>query len=321
MKSIVFLNGLLLLFLIHHWTESVEGQEMNLTTLAQIIDFFEENYADTTEESYAVAINVPRNQCQGKFDPSNESFLTQEKDVKNAIYKTTNKFYKGSQVPVNTEVLAQMIQYFDVKLMTLKYPNEDTSSVIMEYMVFAVPQRILLICLLHFSTCAVGRTVNQITLMNIIKNSENHVQPHTKAGTDAQYAIAIIVPQDHCTEEGSDIQTVFSKQDAETKSVVFLNGLLLLFLLHHWTESVEGQEMNLMTLARIIDFIEKNYADTKHESYAVAINVPRNQCEWNFDPSNFLTQDKDVKNGIYNTENKFYNGYSKPCIIDLINIL
>ncbi|RXN13087.1 paired box Pax-3 [Labeo rohita] len=105
------------------------------------------------------------------------------------------------------------------------------------------------------------------------------------------------------------------------KSVVFLNGLLLLFLLHHWTESVEGQEMNLTTLARIINFFEENYADTKHESYAVAINVPRNQCEWNFDPSNFLTQDKDVKNGIYNTENKFYNGYSQPCIIDLINIL
>ncbi|RXN35666.1 paired box Pax-3 [Labeo rohita] len=104
MKSIVFLNGLLLLFLLHHWTESVEGQKMNLTTLARIIDFFEENYTDTTVESYAVAINVPKNQCQGKFDPSNKLFMTLKKkatDVKNAIYKTTNKFYKGySQVDI-----------------------------------------------------------------------------------------------------------------------------------------------------------------------------------------------------------------------------
>ncbi len=41
------------------------------------------------------------------------------------------------------------------------------------------------------------------------------VQPKTKTGTDAQYAIAIIVPQAHCTEEGSDIQNVFSREDAE----------------------------------------------------------------------------------------------------------
>ncbi|RXN13090.1 paired box Pax-3 [Labeo rohita] len=104
------------------------------------------------------------------------------------------------------------------------------------------------------------------------------------------------------------------------KSIVFLNGLLLLFLLHHWAESVEGQEMNLTTLARIINFFEENYTDTKHESYAVAINVPRNQCEWNFDPSNenFLTLEKNVKNTIYNTTNKFYNGYSQ---VDIISIL
>ncbi|RXN36321.1 Transposon Ty3-I Gag-Pol [Labeo rohita] len=39
-------------------------------------------------------------------------------------------------------------------------------------MVFAVPQRILLICLLHFCTCAVGQTMNRITLMNIVRNFE-----------------------------------------------------------------------------------------------------------------------------------------------------
>ncbi len=51
--------------------------------------------------------------------------------------------------------------------------------------------------------------------------------------------------------------------------------------------------------------------DTKEKSYSVAINVPMNQCQGNFDHSNelFSTLKKnatDVKNDIYNKENQFY---------------
>ncbi len=63
--------------------------------------FYSYNYNDTTEEPYSVAINVPMNQCQGNFNPSNEPFPTLKKnatDVKNAIYNTTNQFYKSEDL-------------------------------------------------------------------------------------------------------------------------------------------------------------------------------------------------------------------------------
>ncbi|XP_067221095.1 uncharacterized protein [Chanodichthys erythropterus] len=43
----------------------------------------------------------------------------------------------------------------------------------------------------------------------------DNVQPKTQSQTDAQYAIAIGVPPDQCTKEGSDIQTVFPQKDAK----------------------------------------------------------------------------------------------------------
>ncbi len=58
-------------------------------------------------------------------------------------------------------------------------------------------------------------------------------------------------------------------------------------------------------------FYSYNYNDTREKSYSVAINVPMNQCQGNFDPLNepFSTLKKnatDVKNEIYNKENQFY---------------
>ncbi len=63
--------------------------------------FYSYNYNDTTEKSYAVAINVPKNLCQENFNPLNEPFLNLEKnatDVRNAIYTTTNQFYKSEDL-------------------------------------------------------------------------------------------------------------------------------------------------------------------------------------------------------------------------------
>ncbi|KTF82305.1 hypothetical protein cypCar_00028220 [Cyprinus carpio] len=59
-------------------------------------------------------------------------------------------------------------------------------------MVFAVPQRILLICLLQFCTCAVGQNVDPKTLMNIVKNFENQL------GNMGQYAVAFRTEKDNC---------------------------------------------------------------------------------------------------------------------------
>ncbi|XP_048016781.1 uncharacterized protein LOC125248704 [Megalobrama amblycephala] len=101
MKLIVSLSGLLLHFLLLHWTESVEEEKVNLTSLTKIIDFFKQNYTIKTAEGYskpyAVAINVPKNQCNGSFDPS--TFLTRENttNVTDAIYNNS-RFYKGNEL-------------------------------------------------------------------------------------------------------------------------------------------------------------------------------------------------------------------------------
>ncbi|KTF91222.1 hypothetical protein cypCar_00019990 [Cyprinus carpio] len=100
MKFTVFLSGFLLLFLVPNWIESVEGDNVDISTLASIINFFENNYKrvdnkDGHPRQYAVAINVPKDQCQQNFNPSQNNFLTQEDamNVKNAITDETNALY------------------------------------------------------------------------------------------------------------------------------------------------------------------------------------------------------------------------------------
>ncbi|KAK7156095.1 hypothetical protein R3I94_006232 [Phoxinus phoxinus] len=102
MKFTVFLSGLLLLFLLPDWTESVDTVEIN--TLARIINFFEQNYkrvdTDGHPRQYATAINVPKDQCQQNFIPTQNTFLTQENaaNVKNAITDETNALYQGADL-------------------------------------------------------------------------------------------------------------------------------------------------------------------------------------------------------------------------------
>lgn len=50
------------------------------------------------------------------------------------------------------------------------------------------------------------------------------VQPQTGKGEPAQYAFAITVPSAQCTSEQSDIQTVFSKEEAEYVKTVITEG-------------------------------------------------------------------------------------------------
>ncbi|XP_067307966.1 uncharacterized protein [Pseudorasbora parva] len=102
MKFTVFLSGLLLLFLLPNWTESVEDDSVDIKTLARIINFFEQNYKRVDEDGhprqYATAINVPKDQCQQNFNQNN--FLTQEnaENVRNAIKDDSNALYQGSEL-------------------------------------------------------------------------------------------------------------------------------------------------------------------------------------------------------------------------------
>ncbi|XP_052432986.1 uncharacterized protein LOC127972980 [Carassius gibelio] len=102
MKFAVLLSGLLLLFLLPNWTESVDT--VDISTLARIINFFERNYkrvdTDGHPRQYAVAINVPKDQCQPDFYPEQNNFLTREnaESVRNAINDETNGLYQGEEL-------------------------------------------------------------------------------------------------------------------------------------------------------------------------------------------------------------------------------
>ncbi|XP_048016773.1 uncharacterized protein LOC125248696 [Megalobrama amblycephala] len=78
-----------------------------------------------------------------------------------------------------------------------------------------VPLRgLIFLCLLHL--CVQGiQGVNTAVLVKMIQYFHDNVQPKTQSQTDAQYALAIRVPLDQCTKEESDIQTVFSRYDAQ----------------------------------------------------------------------------------------------------------
>ncbi|XP_051535230.1 uncharacterized protein LOC127429912 [Myxocyprinus asiaticus] len=103
MKFTVSLSGLLLV-LLPLLTQSVQGESVDIDTLARIINFFEQNYKrvdkDGHPRQYATAINVQKKQCQELFIPSQENFLTQENagNVKNAITDETNAVYQGTEL-------------------------------------------------------------------------------------------------------------------------------------------------------------------------------------------------------------------------------
>uniref|UniRef100_A0A673JJM4 Uncharacterized LOC107722259 n=1 Tax=Sinocyclocheilus rhinocerous TaxID=307959 RepID=A0A673JJM4_9TELE len=91
----MFLSGLLLLFLLPDWTEGIEGDTVDINTLA-----FKRVDKDGHPRQYAVAINVPKHQCQQNFNLAQNNFLTQENamNVKNAITDETIALYQGAEL-------------------------------------------------------------------------------------------------------------------------------------------------------------------------------------------------------------------------------
>ncbi|KAF4081634.1 hypothetical protein AMELA_G00163310 [Ameiurus melas] len=134
MKFTVFLSGFLLLFLLTNWTESVEDDHVDTETLAHIIGFFENNYKrvdnDGHPRQYAVAINVPKNQCQQNFKPNVDNFLTQEKaeKVKTDIKDEKNALYQGKElIAAGTRKVVNKSNQFNIHSESLLLNPPDTS--------------------------------------------------------------------------------------------------------------------------------------------------------------------------------------------------
>ncbi|KAL6478026.1 hypothetical protein MHYP_G00138610 [Metynnis hypsauchen] len=84
---------------------SVEGNKVDVNTLAHIIQFFNNNYQKVEESGavrqFAAAINVPKEQCQKDFVPDQNNFLKNEAaadNVKNRIYDENVALYQGSEL-------------------------------------------------------------------------------------------------------------------------------------------------------------------------------------------------------------------------------
>uniref|UniRef100_A0A673JV85 Secreted protein n=1 Tax=Sinocyclocheilus rhinocerous TaxID=307959 RepID=A0A673JV85_9TELE len=72
---------------------------------------------------------------------------------------------------------------------------------------------LIILYLLHLCVQSIQGDVNPAALAKMIQYFDDNVQPTSHP--DVQYVMAIIVPKAQCTEEQSDIQTVFSREDAE----------------------------------------------------------------------------------------------------------
>ncbi|XP_056612771.1 uncharacterized protein si:dkey-96g2.1 [Triplophysa dalaica] len=82
---------------------------------------------------------------------------------------------------------------------------------------------LLFLCLLH--RC-VQADVNTAVLSKMITYFDNNVKPDTTMDVDPQYAMAINVPKEQCTVETSNIETVFSREEAATVKSIIINKTL-----------------------------------------------------------------------------------------------
>ncbi|XDV32783.1 hypothetical protein PO909_003506 [Leuciscus waleckii] len=85
-------------------------------------------------------------------------------------------------------------------------------------MVFAVPLRILLLCLLHFSTCAVGQDVNPEVLKSIVQRFQSSL------ASLGQYTVAFRVERNICLEDSD-----FPDQNLldQVRQIIQNNGVYL----------------------------------------------------------------------------------------------
>uniref|UniRef100_A0A8C1XIS3 Uncharacterized protein n=1 Tax=Cyprinus carpio TaxID=7962 RepID=A0A8C1XIS3_CYPCA len=93
-------------------------------------------------------------------------------------------------------------------------------------MVSVIPLRglVIFLCLLHL--CVQGiQEMNTVCLAQMTQYFYDNVQPKTKQGADAQYALSIYVPPAHCTDKHAKIENVFDKDDAAQVKTLLNKGV------------------------------------------------------------------------------------------------
>ncbi len=136
--------------------------------------FYSYNYNDTKEKSYAVAINVPMNLCQGNFNPLNEHFLNLEKnatDVRNAIYNTTNQFYKSEDLMAAGPLYCNCknIENFTSQSVSVLLKN-DSSSTFKEFLKHREKDR----CVVIYTASPCLKMSAEFNIIPNLENLKNH---------------------------------------------------------------------------------------------------------------------------------------------------
>ncbi|CAM4550445.1 unnamed protein product [Leuciscus chuanchicus] len=113
---------------------------------------------------------------------------------------------------------------------------------------------LIFLCLLHLCVQGVQDDVNPNVLAKMTQYLYDNVEPKTKQKTDAHCTIAINLPVDQCTDEGSDIQTVFSnspmdkhlEKAEEGWSSVRIKSIFFLFLITPASLQTHTTSLNLL---------------------------------------------------------------------------
>ncbi|KTF82306.1 hypothetical protein cypCar_00028221 [Cyprinus carpio] len=136
-------------------------------------------------------------------------------------------------------------------------------------------QCLIVLCMLNLCVQNIQGQVNPAALANMIQYFDNNVQPKTKIGTNAQYAIAISVPQDLCTNQQSHIENVFSREEAQY--VFAVPQMILLICLLQFCTCAVGQNVHPKTLMNIVQNFENKLSGMGQ--YAVAFRVEKQKCQ------------------------------------------
>ncbi|KAG1948265.1 hypothetical protein F2P79_012078 [Pimephales promelas] len=167
------------MFCLLHLCIQCDHEQVNIDVLVKMIQFFDDKLQPTKHDrpyQYSVVIRVPYQQCTEQFS-LDSVFNTDEMENAFNDFKTNATDNMAPVVPL---------------------------------------RGLIFLGLLHLCVQGIQGDVNTAVLAKMTQYFYDNVQPKTKMGIDAQYAIAISVSKDQCTdEEQFDIQTVFSKQDAK----------------------------------------------------------------------------------------------------------
>ncbi|XP_016407667.1 uncharacterized protein LOC107739931 [Sinocyclocheilus rhinocerous] len=144
---------------------------------------------------------------------------------------------------------------------------------------------LIILCMLHLCVRNIQGQVNPAALAKMIRYFNDNVQPKTKIGTDAQYAIAISVPQDLCTNEQSHIENVFSREEAQ-----YVKDLI-----------TEGRTCVLCSASQNVIATRPNVVTDEHSEHILLF--PRGNS-----PLDTLLKNTDQNNCVV-----FYS-YNSPCV-------